>query len=248
MTTEAGGTATFQLTLSSQPIADVVVTVSSGDTTEGTVAPASVTFTRANWNTPQTVTVTGVNDVVVDGAVAYTVAARRRRARTPATRGAPPPSPRHQHGQRRGRHHRSTPTSGLATTEAGGTATFSVVLKSQPTANVTITLVEQRPDRGHGRAGQRDIHRDQLEHAADRDGDGRERRRRRRTAAYTILTAAASSATRTTAAVNPADVSVTNSDNDAAGITVTPTSGLVTTEAGGTATFSSCSRRSRPRT
>ena len=34
-----------------------------------------------------------------------------------------------------------------------------------------------------------------------------------------------------------ADVAVTNTDNDTAGITVTPTSGLTTTEAGGTATF-----------
>ena len=31
----------------------------------------------------------------------------------------------------------------------------------------------------------------------------------------------------------PADVAVTNTDNDAAGITVTPTAGLTTTEAGG---------------
>ena len=33
------------------------------------------------------------------------------------------------------------------------------------------------------------------------------------------------------------DVTVTNTDNDTAGITVTPTTGLTTTEAGGTATF-----------
>ena len=39
------------------------------------------------------------------------------------------------------------------------------------------------------------------------------------------------------AAINPADVAVTNTDNDAAGITVTPTTGLTTTEASGTATF-----------
>ena len=37
--------------------------------------------------------------------------------------------------------------------------------------------------------------------------------------------------------MNASDVSVTNTDNDTAGITVTPTSGLTTTEAGGTATF-----------
>ena len=44
-------------------------------------------------------------------------------------------------------------------------------------------------------------------------------------------------ATRTTAASNAADVAVSNTDNDGAGITVTPTAGLMTTEAGGTATF-----------
>ena len=33
------------------------------------------------------------------------------------------------------------------------------------------------------------------------------------------------------AAINPADVAVTNTDNDAAAITVTPMTGLVTTEA-----------------
>ena len=38
-------------------------------------------------------------------------------------------------------------------------------------------------------------------------------------------------------AINASDVSVTNTDNDTAGVTVSPTSGLVTTEAGGTATF-----------
>ena len=33
-----------------------------------------------------------------------------------------------------------TPTAGLTTTEAGGTATFTVVLASQPTANVSLGL------------------------------------------------------------------------------------------------------------
>ena len=47
--------------------------LSSSDTTEGTVGPASLTFTTANWNMAQTVTVTGVDDAVVDGDVAYTI-------------------------------------------------------------------------------------------------------------------------------------------------------------------------------
>ena len=55
--------------------------------------------------------------------------------------------------------------------------------------------------------------------------------------AYTIVTAAATSTDATYNGVNATDVAVTNTDNDAVGITVTPTTGLTTTEAGGTATF-----------
>jgi len=59
--------------LTAQPTADVTIGLSSSDITEGTVAPASVTFTPVTWNVPQTVTVTGVDDLLVDGAVAYTI-------------------------------------------------------------------------------------------------------------------------------------------------------------------------------
>ena len=45
VTTEAGGTATFTVVLSSQPTADVTIGLSSSDTTEGTVAPTSLLFT-----------------------------------------------------------------------------------------------------------------------------------------------------------------------------------------------------------
>ena len=72
-TTEAGGTATFTVVLTTQPTADVTIGLSSSDTTEGTVLPASLTFTAANWNVAQTVTVTGVNDALDDGNVAYTI-------------------------------------------------------------------------------------------------------------------------------------------------------------------------------
>ena len=41
--------------------------------TEGAVSPASLTFTPANWNTPQTVTITGVNDFLDDGDIAYSI-------------------------------------------------------------------------------------------------------------------------------------------------------------------------------
>src|SRR2546429_3100565 len=72
-TTEAGGTATFTVVLNTKPTANVTVPVSSSNTAEGTVSDASLTFTTANWNTPQTVTVTGVDDFVDDGNIAYSI-------------------------------------------------------------------------------------------------------------------------------------------------------------------------------
>ncbi|MEZ0265760.1 MAG: Calx-beta domain-containing protein, partial [Phycisphaerae bacterium] len=74
-TTESGGTATFTLRLNSQPTADVVVTVASSNTAEGTAA-TTLTFTSANWNIDQTVTVTGVDETgaqLDDGDIGYQV-------------------------------------------------------------------------------------------------------------------------------------------------------------------------------
>ncbi len=61
------------MVLNTQPTVDVTIALSSSDTTEGTVGPASLTFTNANWAAPQTVTVTGVDDAAVDGPQAYTI-------------------------------------------------------------------------------------------------------------------------------------------------------------------------------
>src|SRR5262249_13340818 len=72
-TTEAGGTATFTVVLTAQPSADVTFGLSSSDIAEGTVSAASLTFTSANWNTAQTVTVTGADDSLDDGDAAYAI-------------------------------------------------------------------------------------------------------------------------------------------------------------------------------
>ncbi len=89
-TTEAGGTATFTVVLTSQPTANVTVGLSSSDLTEGTVAPASVTFTAVNWNVAQTVTVTGVDDALVDGNIAYTILTSAAVSTDPAYSGLNP--------------------------------------------------------------------------------------------------------------------------------------------------------------
>lgn len=73
VTTEVGGTAMFTVVLDAQPTADVTIALSSSDLTEGSVAPASLTFTPANWFTAQPATVTGVSDGVLDGDTGYTI-------------------------------------------------------------------------------------------------------------------------------------------------------------------------------
>jgi mono/diheme cytochrome c family protein len=74
VTTEAGqGTDTFTIRLESNPVDNVTIPLSSSDPTEGTVSPASVTFTPANGIVQQTITVTGVDDAIDDNDIAYTI-------------------------------------------------------------------------------------------------------------------------------------------------------------------------------
>ncbi len=61
---ETGGTFAQTVRLNKQPSADVTVTLSVADTTVVTVDSTSLTFTPTNYDTPKTVTVTGVDDAV----------------------------------------------------------------------------------------------------------------------------------------------------------------------------------------
>ncbi|MCA1993586.1 MAG: DUF4114 domain-containing protein, partial [Coleofasciculus sp. S288] len=75
ITTEAGGSVAFSVLLNSQPTADVILDISSDNTAEGIVSPSALTFTSANWNTLQTVTVTGVDDTIDEGDIPYNITA-----------------------------------------------------------------------------------------------------------------------------------------------------------------------------
>ena|GEM_PF-1454822 len=65
---ETGSNDTFTVVLTSEPGSDVVLLIGSNDTDESSVAPATLTFGPGNWSSPQTVTVTGVDDALIDGA------------------------------------------------------------------------------------------------------------------------------------------------------------------------------------
>ena len=163
-TTESGsmgGTATFTVTLATKPTGTVVLDVASSDTGEGTVSPSSLTFTAGTWNTAQTVTLTGVDDVPTSsdpnpatGTRPYTVTLTVNAVSTLDAKYdalGPPPTPAvtvyavnadNEYGL-------DVPvTSGLTTTEDSGTATFTVALRTQPSAAVTVTVTSDDPTEG----------------------------------------------------------------------------------------------------
>ncbi|MFD2569251.1 putative Ig domain-containing protein [Spirosoma soli] len=63
--TEGGATDTYTIALNSQPTANVIFTITPD--AQVSANPLSLTFTAANYSTPQTVTVTAVDDAIVEG-------------------------------------------------------------------------------------------------------------------------------------------------------------------------------------
>jgi len=59
--------ATFSVYLSSEPTDDVTIPMVSSDSFELTIDRATITFTNNDYNIPQIVTVTGVDDDLIDG-------------------------------------------------------------------------------------------------------------------------------------------------------------------------------------
>jgi large repetitive protein len=145
--TEGGATDTFTVVLNAQPTSDVSIFFTNTQVT--TDPPAGLTFTTGNWNVARTVTVTAVDDANVEGAHTGSVSFSVVSADTnyngfsvPAvsvsiTDNDTPPTPGVT----------ILPLT-LTTSEAGGTDTFSVVLGSQPTADVTIAFTVQNPAEG----------------------------------------------------------------------------------------------------
>ena len=236
-TTEAGGQATFEVVLNSQPTADVTIPIRSNDTTEGTVSPVSLTFTSMNWNAPRTVTITGVDDFVQDGNVGYLIEIQPATSVDAGYAGldGPDVSVTNQDDETAGV--TVNPTSGLRVTEVGGQDTFTIVLDSQPTGNVTIGLSSNDPGEGtvspssvtftagNWNAPQVVTVTGQNDNVADGDQT------------FLIVTGAASSADGNYNGMAVADVSVTCVDDETPGVTLVGPFPLRTTEAGGTDTF-----------
>ncbi len=145
-TTEAGGTATFTVVLTSEPTANVTIDVSSSDTTEGTVLPATLTFTALDWDTPQTVTATGVDDDLVDGSVPYTILLDASVSVDPNYSGINPTDVDVNNTDDDSAGVLVTSSGGLTeVSEAGATDTYTIVLTAEPTADVVVSVSPESP-------------------------------------------------------------------------------------------------------
>lgn len=220
-TSEAGGVANFTVALETKPRANVTVALSSSDTTEGTVSPASLTFTPENWDQPQQVTITGVDDALEDGPVSYNIVLGAATSTDDNYAGLVPPLVRALNADSE-IGITITPTGGLITTEAGDTASFTVQLNTQPTADVTISLSSSDTTEGTVSPASLTFTSGNWNFAQSvtitgvsdgvDDGDVQ----------YTIVTGAAASTDSAYNGKAVLDVTVTNTDDDTLGIAITP--------------------------
>ena len=70
---ESGTSDDFTIVLDVQPASDVTLSISDGSSDETSISPTTVTFTNSNWDTAQTVTVTGSDDDIIDGSQTSTI-------------------------------------------------------------------------------------------------------------------------------------------------------------------------------
>ncbi|MEK9510565.1 Ig-like domain-containing protein [Limnospira fusiformis PMC 851.14] len=143
-TTEAGGTTEFTVVLDSEPTANVTLSIVSNDESEGTVAVNELVFNPENWETPQTVTITGVDDDIDDGDQEFTITVGPAISQDPAFSGLP--------AQTVSVTNIDDDTAGVSINptdftiaQVGETAEFEVSLTSEPIAPVQFEVVISEP-------------------------------------------------------------------------------------------------------
>ena len=222
-TTEAGGKADFTVKLKSEPTANVTFGLSSSNTAEGTVSTNSLTFTPANYNQPQTVTVTGVDDLVADGDRVYKIVTAAAVSTDANYNNLNPDDVTVTNSDNETPGITVNVKAGLTTVEDGSQANFAVVLNTKPTANVTIGLNSDNVKEGtvstnsltftpaNWNTPQQVTVTGVDDSIIDGDID------------YKVVTAAAVSTDANYNNRDVADVSISNQDNDTAGISASPT-------------------------
>ena len=135
---ESGSSVQVSVSLTTQPTADVRLSILSDNTKELTVSPATMTFTPENWETPQVIEATGVDDPLIDGSVKSNIiiaSASEDTAYAGLSRQIAITTEDDDEAKL------LVTSTGMSLAENGDeTAQFTVVLSAQPTAEVVISL------------------------------------------------------------------------------------------------------------
>ena len=194
------------------------------------VPSGTLTFTPSDWNEPQTVTITGVNDLMAEGNVAYTIVMTPAVSTDPSYSGFQPGNVSVVNQSTEHAGITVTPTSGLVTTSAGGTASFSVVLNSKPAAEVDLPLSSSNTSQGTLSTAQLVFTPSNWNQPQTVTITGAASGQYSGNIAYSIVFAASSSTDSNYSGDVPTSVSVTNTnpapDLEVANLRVTPVTGV----------------------
>lgn len=139
-------TAQVSLVLTAAPLTDIIIDIQSLDTTEVSLSVGSVTFTSTNWNTPQIVTLTSVDEVLVDGTQTVSITASINAGSDPAFTGLASQTVTVDNADNDIPGFTLSALAGGLTEASTQTASFTIVLDAQPTAPVVLTLVSSPTD------------------------------------------------------------------------------------------------------
>lgn len=240
-TSEDGGSAIVRIALTQQPTADVTIPLSSSNVLEGQVDRTQVVFTPANWNVVQQVRVTGQPDGIRDGNKVYQLVTGDCVSTDPAYGGLMVKDATLTNRDSRTLVAGATVkrTSGLKTSEDGGTDVFTVKLNYRPVADVSIVITSDNPGEGIANVGQLVFTPDNYAVPQTVTITGQPDGVRDGTRTYHIVTGNTISTDPLYLGLAVSNVTVRNLDSRilVAGITVTPTTGLKTSELGATTAF-----------
>lgn len=147
-TTESGGAVSFTAVLNSRPTSMVTLRLTNTNLNEAFLSTSTLVFTSQNWNVPQTVVVTGVDDLVIDGDQTFQILTSPLISSDSRFNGVNPIDLTITNIDNDHAGITVTPTSGLVTTEQGGTSSFYVSLSSKPSSNVTIGVSSSNTKEG----------------------------------------------------------------------------------------------------
>lgn len=235
-TSESGTTASISVALNAAPTADVTIALASSDATEWSIAPTSLTFTSNNWQIAQTATVTGLDDAELDGLQIGSIRLQPALSADPRFNALDAGDVTARNADNDGPAIIVDPTA-VITVEGGTSVAFTVRLNAAPTAEVVIPIgpvdstewqvldLDVRLNASNWQSG-RSV---QVTPIDDTIIDGNQ--------SATLQLGVAQSTDQRFNSIDPADVSLTNLDNDGPQILVTPTTGMVVDEGGASDTF-----------